>query len=143
MTEQELAQACAEAMYARDLASQALGITLEHVEPGAARLAMTVTDNMVNGHGICHGGYIFLLADSAFAFACNTYNLMTVAQSAAVEFVAPVYRGDELVATANETTRFGRNGLYDIRVERDGGTVAVFHGRSRSLGRPVLEEDGK
>jgi acyl-CoA thioesterase len=141
MTEQELAEACARAMYARDLASQSLGIELVRVGPGSARLTMEVTDTMVNGHRICHGGYIFLLADTAFAFACNTYNLVTVAQSAAVEFITPVYRGDRLVAIANELTRFGRSGLYDITIEREGETIAIFHGRSRSLGQPVLEEE--
>jgi acyl-CoA thioesterase len=141
VTDQELADACAAAMYARDLASQALGIQLVGVGPGMARMTMEVTDTMVNGHRICHGGYIFLLADTAFAFACNTYNRVTVAQSASVEFVAPVHRGDLLLAIAHEVTRFGRNGLYDIKIERDGDIVALFHGRSRSLSEPVLEED--
>lgn len=141
MTEQELAEACARAMYARDLASQSLGIELVRVGPGSARMAMEITDAMVNGHRICHGGYIFLLADTAFAFACNTYNLVTVAQSAAVEFIAPVYRGDRLEAIATELTRFGRTGLYDITIEREQEIIAIFHGRSRSLGQPVLEEE--
>ncbi|MGC9155156.1 MAG: hydroxyphenylacetyl-CoA thioesterase PaaI [Ferrimicrobium sp.] len=141
MTDQELAQACAKAMYARDVASQALGIEVAEVGPGLADLTMQVTDAMVNGHGICHGGYLFLFADTAFAFACNTYNVVTVAQSAAVEFIVPVYRGEWLDARAREVTRFGRNGLYDVAVERGGEVVALFHGRSRSLGQPVLEEE--
>jgi acyl-CoA thioesterase len=141
MTEQELAEACAEAMYARDVASRSLGITVVRVSPGGAHLSMVVTEAMVNGHGICHGGYIFLLADTAFAFACNTYNVATVAQSASVEFIRPVAEGDCLEAIAREAMRFGRNGLYDIEIARDGETVAIFHGRSRSLGDALLREE--
>ncbi|WP_366526714.1 hydroxyphenylacetyl-CoA thioesterase PaaI [Ferrimicrobium sp.] len=141
MTDEELAQACAAAMYSRDVASQALGIELVAVGPGSAHLSMKVSDAMVNGHGICHGGYLFLFADTAFAFACNTYNVVTVAQSAAVEFIAPVHKGEQLEARAREVTRFGRNGLYDIAVERGSEVVALFHGRSRSLGQPVLGEE--
>jgi acyl-CoA thioesterase len=135
-----LAVRCAEAMYARDVASQALGITIDGVGPGAARARMTVRDDMLNGHGICHGGYLFTLADTAFAFACNTYDDVTVAAGADVTFLAPVSGGMQLVATAVERTRRGRSGLYDVTVSTtDRDVVAEFRGRSRSLGRPLLD----
>src|SRR4051812_9604654 len=134
------ARRCADAMYATDLASQHLGIVVDGVEPGRATTRMTVTDTMINGHEICHGGYVFLLADTAFAFACNTHDVVTVAAAAEVVFVAPGRLGDKLVATATERVRFGRNGIYDVTVRRaDGTVVAEFRGNSRSLGRPLLE----
>ena len=134
------ARAQAEAMYAADRASQALGIQLLDVAPGRARTGMRVTAQMVNGHGICHGGYLFLLADSAFAFACNTHGAAVVASGADVDFLAPVREGDELIAEAVERVLRGRSGLYDVTVSRDGEPVVEFRGRSRSLrpdsGRP-------
>jgi acyl-CoA thioesterase len=134
-----LARRCAERMYADDIASQALGITISDVRPGAATASMPVRDDMVNGHGICHGGYVFTLADTAFAFACNTYDDVTVAAGADVSFLEPVHAGTVLVATATEVARRGRSGLYDVRVrDSDGAVVAEFRGRSRSLGRPLL-----
>jgi acyl-CoA thioesterase len=134
----DLARRCAEAMYSRDRASQALGIGIADVAPGRATATMTVTDTMVNGHDIAHGGYVFTLADTAFAFACNTYGSVTVAAGADISFVAPARLGDELRATAVERHRAGRSGLYDVTVRRasDGGVVAEFRGRSRDLGRP-------
>ena len=100
MTPNELAAACAESMWADDNASQALGMTIDRVAPGEAVMSMVVTDAMVNGHGTCHGGYIFTLADSAFAFACNTYNQNTVGQQAAITYIAPAFAGEKLVAAS-------------------------------------------
>ena len=134
MTPEALAHACAEAMWAEDGASRELGMILESVGPGRAVLAMTVTRTMVNGHGIGHGGYIFTLADSAFAFACNTYNQRCVAQHCAITYLKPVTEGDRLTATAWEVQRQGRSGIYDIRVtDQTGAAVAEFRGHSRSI----------
>jgi acyl-CoA thioesterase len=127
-------------MYGRDVASQALGITIDDVAAGRATARMTVRDDMLNGHGICHGGYVFTLADTAFAFACNTYDDVTVAAGADVAFLALVHAGTELAAVAVERARRGRSGLYDVTVcTADGDVVAEFRGRSRSLGRPLLD----
>src|SRR5947209_14839039 len=127
-------------MYAADAASQALGIAISDVAPGSAIASMRVRDDMTNGHGICHGGYIFTLADTAFAFACNTYDDVTVAAGADITFLEPVSNGADLIATAVELNRRGRSGLYDVTVRTDeGAVVAEFRGRSRSLGRPLLE----
>lgn len=130
-----LARRCAEAMWADDHASRGLGMTLNEVAPGRARLSMRITERMVNGHGICHGGFIFALADSAFAFACNTYGERVVAQHCAVTFLRPGRLGEMLQAEAIERSRAGRSGIYDIRVTgEDGGTVAEFRGQSRTTG---------
>jgi acyl-CoA thioesterase len=131
--EQEQAERQAAAMYAADLASQSLGIQVRDVGPGRATAVMTVTAAMVNGHGICHGGYVFLLADTAFAFACNTHGPAVVAAGADVTFLAPVRAGDELVAEGVERVVRGRSGLYDVTVRRAGEVVAEFRGRSRAL----------
>jgi acyl-CoA thioesterase len=129
-----IARACADAMWADDVASRALGIELVAVEPGHAVMAMTVTDAMANGHGLCHGGYIFALADSAFAFACNTYNQRTVAQHCSITFIAGAQRGDRLVARATERMRTGRSGIYDVTVTREEGfVIAEFRGHSRTI----------
>jgi len=126
-------------MYADDTASQALGIAISDVAPGTATATMVVRSDMVNGHGIGHGGYVFTLADTAFAFACNTYDERTVAAGADVTFLEPVHAGEALTATATERSRRGRSGLYDVTVRREDGTVvAEFRGRSRSLGKPLL-----
>jgi acyl-CoA thioesterase len=126
-------------MLGSDEASRALGMELVDVGPGRARMRMRVTESMVNGHAIAHGGLVFTLADSAFAVACNSHGTVTVASGADVEFVAPGRLGDVLVADAVEHTRFGRSGLTDVTVTReaDGSVVALFRGRSRSLGRPI------
>lgn len=138
----DLAQRCAAAMWAGDEASHGLGMQLIDVGPGSSKLTMTVRPDMVNGHGMCHGGFVAALADSAFAFACNTYNEVTVAAGFDVTFAAPANKGDELTAVAGERVRFGRSGLYDVTVSRQDGTViAEFRGRSRSLGRPHLSPD--
>ena len=120
-------------MLANDLATRSLGIESSGVAVGAATATMTVRPDMTNGHGICHGGYLFLLADTAFAFACNTHGPPTVAAGADVEFLLPVAVGEELVATAAEVVRQGRSGVYDVRVTRGDEVVAVFRGRSRSF----------
>ncbi|WP_086854078.1 hydroxyphenylacetyl-CoA thioesterase PaaI [Streptomyces coeruleofuscus] len=132
----------AEAMFAADEASRGLGVELlEHGE-GTAALRMTVTPAMVNGHGIAHGGYVFLLADSAFACACNSHGPVTVAAGADITFVAPAYEGDVLVARAEERTRYGRSGLYDVTVLRGDEVIAEFRGRSRSVRGTTSKEWG-
>jgi acyl-CoA thioesterase len=113
---QALAEACAAAMWARDKASAGLGMAIERVAPGEAVLTMTVRPDMVNGHDMCHGGFIFTLADSAFAFACNSYNVTTVAASCDIAFLKPARAGETLRATAREVYRETRNGIYDIAV---------------------------
>ena len=134
MNAEQLAKACADAMWAEDQASRGLGMELLSVGPGRAELAMTVTDRMVNGHKICHGGFIFTLADSTFAFACNTYNQRTVAQHCAVTFLTAGKLGDRLTARGVEVSRRGRSGIYDITVARQDGTViAEFRGHSRTI----------
>ncbi|SMQ14275.1 acyl-CoA thioesterase [Streptomyces sp. Ag82_O1-12] len=130
----------AEAMFAADEASRGLGIELREQGDGTAVLRMTVTPAMVNGHGIVHGGYVFLLADSAFACACNSHGPVTVAAGADITFVAPAYEGDELVARAEERTRYGRSGLYDVTVRRGDEVIAEFRGRSRSIRSTRPEE---
>lgn len=134
MTPQDLAWASARAMWADDQASRRLGMTLDHIAPGQATLSMTVTDAMANGHGTCHGGYIFTLADSAFAFACNSRNQVAVAQHCSITFLIPGRIGDRLTATATETAHRGRSGIYDVRViNGDGNHVAEFRGHSRTV----------
>ena len=134
MSPQEVADRSAAAMWADDAASQALGMVVDEVGPGRAVLRMVVRDDMVNGHAIGHGGLTFTLADSAFAFACNSYNRRTVAAGAEIRFRAPTRRGDELVATAVERERSGRDGLYDVTVTAGETVVATFVGRSREVG---------
>ncbi|MCW2793105.1 MAG: paaI [Nocardioides sp.] len=121
-------------MWAEDRASRALGMSIDDVGPGTATLRMTVRDDMVNGHDIGHGGFTFTLADSAFAFACNSYNRRTVAAGAEVRFRAPTRSGDVLVATAVERSREGRDGTYDVTVTSGDTVVATFVGRSREIG---------
>ncbi|MEU9245168.1 hydroxyphenylacetyl-CoA thioesterase PaaI [Streptomyces shenzhenensis] len=122
-----------ETMFAADEASRRLGIELlEHGE-GTAVLRMTVTAAQVNGHRIAHGGHVFLLADTAFACACNSHGPVTVAAGADIDFIAPAYEGDVLVATARERVRFGRSGVYDVSVVRGDEVIAEFRGRSRTL----------
>jgi acyl-CoA thioesterase len=139
-SELETARRSAEVMLGSDAASRTLGIELVDVGPGRARMRMRVTESMVNGHAIAHGGLVFTLADSAFAVACNSHGTVTVAAGADVEFVAPGRLGDVLLAEAVERRRYGRSGLTDVTVTRedDGSVVALFRGRSRSLGRPIV-----
>ena len=136
---QQTAERSAATMWAADDASRALGMALLEVAPGRARLRMTVRPDMVQGHGTCHGGVLFSLCDSAFAFACNSGGEVTVGSSAEITWVAPAHVGDVLVAEAEEEVRYGRSGVTRVRVirEADGALVAVFTGRSRSLGRPI------
>ena len=135
---QSVAEASARAMYGQDRASQALGMRVLEVRPGYARLAMKVREDMVNGHQLCHGGLIFTLADSAFAFACNTYDLVTVASSGTIEFLLSGRLGDELTATAEERTRSKRTGVYDVSVHNQRGEcVALFRGRSHQIGGSI------
>src|SRR4051795_4318168 len=141
MTPDETARRSAGARWAGDRASQALGMALESVGPGSATLSMTVTDDMVNGHAIGHGGLTFTLADSAFAFACNSYNRSTVAAGAEIRFRRPTHLGDRLVATATERERAGRDGVYDVLVTVGDEVVAVFTGRSREIGGRLYESD--
>ena len=128
---QRVAERSAQALYARDRASQALGMRLAEVRPGRARVVMIVRPDMVNGHDVCHGGIVFALADSAFAFACNSYNESTVAAAGAIDFLAAARAGDELTAEASELWRTRRNGIYEISVTNQRGErVALFRGRS-------------
>lgn len=131
---EEVARASAAAMWQDDRASQALGMTLDAVGPGTATLRMTVREDMVNGHDIGHGGLTFALADSAFAFACNSYNRRTVAAGAEIRFRRPTRCGDVLVATAVERERDGRDGTYDVTVTAGDEVVATFVGRCREIG---------
>jgi len=134
-----LAEACAEAMYANDNASRNLGIKIEESTPGCARLSMTVLTEFTNGHDICHGGYIFILADSAFAYACNNYNRNTVASAASVEFIAPAKTGDRLSAIAHERTRGSKIGVYDVEVyNQDEKLLALFRGDSYQIRGEVI-----
>ncbi len=133
MTPGDVAQRSADAMWAGDRASQALGMEIVEVGPGRATLRMVVREDMVNGHGIGHGGLTFAVADSAFAFACNSYGVTTVAAGAEIRFMAPTYAGDELVATAVERSRDDRDGVYDVTVRAGDTTVATFVGRSRAI----------
>lgn len=140
MSPAELAARCAAVLWERDVASRAAGMELEGVGPGWSRLRMRIRADMANGHGIAHGGYLVLLADSAFAFACNTYDDVTVAQGLEVQFLEPARVGEVLVAHAREVVRRGRSGVYDVELRRGDELVAMCRGRSRSLGRPILGE---
>ena len=137
----ELARAVAAAMWADDAASSGLGMRLVSVAAGRAVLEMPVRADMVNGHGIAHGGFVFTLADSAFAFACNSRDQRTVAQACDIVFVTPARLGDILVAEAVERASYGRNGIYDVTVRRgDNELIAEFRGRSRQINGSFLEE---
>lgn len=138
MTARAIAERAARAMFDQDLASQKLGLRIAEIRPGYARLVMAVREDMVNGHGLCHGGVIFTLADSAFAFACNTYDAVTVAAAASIEFLLPARPGDELTALAEERSRSKRTGVYDVTVRNQKGEpVALFRGRSHEIGGGV------
>lgn len=139
-TSQPTPELIAAHMFAADGASRGLGMRLIAVGAGTARLEMTVRDDMLNGHEICHGGFITTLADSAFAFACNSNNQVTVASGLTVDFLAPAHRGDVLSATASEVWRAGRTGVYDMVVtNQHGARIAFVRGRSAALtGRTVL-----
>jgi acyl-CoA thioesterase len=137
----QLAAACADSMYARDRAAQKMGITIREVKRAYACLHMKVRKDMLNGHDICHGGYIFALADTAFAYACNSYNKVTVAQNCDIDFLQPGKEGDELIAEAKERVRGGKTGLYDVTVSRvEGEILAHFRGRSYQLNGVLLDD---
>ena len=129
----DLARACADAMWKEDDASSGLGMSIVDVGPGRATLAMTVQPHMVNGQRIAHGGFIFTLADSAFAFACNSHNEKSVAAQGNITFIKPGKLGDRLVAKAREVTRGGRSGIYDVRVTAGDTVIAEFRGHSRFI----------
>ena len=135
-TPDDIARASADRMWAADVASQHLGMQLVEVRTGYARLTMPVAEYMLQGHGMGHGGYVFMLADSAFAFACNSYGPTTVAAHCDISYLLPVYAGDRLEAEAVERTTYGRNGIYDVTVRRvsDDAVVAEFRGKSRTIG---------
>ena len=140
MDELELAQLCAEQMLENDAASRALGIEVEILAAGSAVARMTVRDDMVNGLGICHGGILFALGDTAFAFACNAYNLVTVGGEASIRWLQPAKMGDHLTATASEERREGRHGYYSISISNQNDEpVADFHGHCISIGKPLLD----
>jgi acyl-CoA thioesterase len=129
----------ADAMYARDHTAHALGITIEHIGPGAATLTMQVRQDMVNGHNICHGGYMALLCDSAFAFACNSYNANTVASGFSIELLAPAQLNDRLTAVAVEQALRGRSGVYDVKLtNQNGEVIALFRGKSARISGEVI-----
>jgi acyl-CoA thioesterase len=133
LSPEDVARACAEAMWAEDDASKGLGMEIVEIGPGFATLAMVVRPDMVNGQRIAHGGFIFTLADSAFAFACNSHNERVVAAQGQITFIKPGKLGDRLVATAREVTRGGRSGIYDVRVTAGDVVVAEFRGHSRVI----------
>lgn len=144
MDDYELAVACRDAMYEKDQASQKLGIEVTIPAAGSAITTMTVTADMVNGFGICHGGFVFTVADTAFAFACNSKNRITVAADASIDFLHPVILGDALTAIAKEVYRGGSAGLTHVNVKNQkGDTVAIFRGRSHTTKRRLLDSDDK
>ncbi len=142
----DLARACADAMWKEDDASSGLGMEIADIGPGRATLTMTVRPEMVNGQRIAHGGFIFTLADSAFAFACNSHNDRAVAAQGNITFIRPGKLGDKLVATAREISRSGRSGIYDVRVTVGDTVIAEFRGHSRTIPGtwlPVADTDKK
>jgi acyl-CoA thioesterase len=142
----DLARACADAMWQDDDAGKGLGMEILQIKAGEAVLTMTVKPNMVNGHGVAHGGFIFTLADSAFAFACNSHNERAVTAQCNISFIRPGKLGDLLIATAREISRTGRSGIYDVRVTVDDTAIAELRGHSRTVGGawvPSVEPDAK
>jgi acyl-CoA thioesterase len=134
MTPQEIAEKSSAALDSNDAASQALGLVVTQIAPGFATVTMPITPDKLNGHGICHGGLIFALADTAFAHACNSYNQRVVAQSCSISFLAPGKTDTMLTATAREIHRAGRSGIYDIEVSSEAGEIiAQFRGQSRTI----------
>lgn len=137
---QALAELAGKTMFERDPASQALGMTLDEIRPGYARMSMPVRADMLNGHATCHGGYIFMLADSAFAFACNSHNFATVGAGCTIDYLSPGREGDRLSAEAVEQALAGKTGVYDIVVtNQDGRKVALFRGKSHRVSGHVVD----
>jgi acyl-CoA thioesterase len=142
MNNQERAEKSAAAMWENDNASKGMGMRIDAISPGEAVLSMTVEQHHTNGHAICHGGFIFTLADSAFAFSCNSRNKVTVAQQCAINFLAPARLGDRLTATAREIHLQGRSGIYDITVtDQNGAKIAEFRGMSRTIKGELFDEN--
>jgi acyl-CoA thioesterase len=140
---QAIAEAVRTQMYGRDCAARALGITVEAIGPGSADCRMGVRDDMLNGHATCHGGLIFTLADTAFAYACNAGNRATVALTCQITFIAPARQGDVLRASAREQSRTGRTGVYDVEVRRaDGAIVALFRGQAYEVRGAIVQPEG-
>ena len=139
LTAQQLADACSAAMHERDFAAQGLGIEIAEVAPGYARLTMVVRKNMLNGHNMSHGGFMFALADTAFAHACNSYNRVTVASGCTIDYIAPGFEGDTLTAIAKERSRTGRTGVYDITLyNQNDEELAFFRGKSYQIQGHVI-----
>lgn len=137
---EQLARACGEALWSGDQACKALGVTLVAIAPGTASMTMKVRADMVNGHDLCHGGLIFTLADSCFAYACNSENFNTVAAGARIEFLAPARLGDELTASARQVQQGRRSGIYDVTVvNQTQQTIALFRGNSHRIGGHLVE----
>ena len=137
---QALAELAGKTMYERDPASQALGMKLDAIRPGFARMSMRVRLDMLNGHRTCHGGYIFMLADSAFAFACNSHNFNTVGAGCTIDYLAPGREGDLLIAEAVEQALQGKTGVYDVTVKNEEGrTIALFRGKSHRVSGMVAD----
>ncbi len=141
LTPQQIAERCAAVLWPEDRAAQGMGIELVAVGPGTIRARMTVREDMANSHGICHGGYIFAVADAAFAYACNSYNHSAVASGAEINFVAPAQLGDVLTAHGHMRQQGRRSGVYDIEVtNQDGKLVALFRGRSTRIQGPIFKD---
>jgi acyl-CoA thioesterase len=141
MTPQTRATRSAEIMMARDEASRGMGMQITEIAPGAATITMRVRNHMLNGHQTCHGGYIFALADSAFAFACNSYNRLTVAQQNQITYISPGKAGEVLTATASQTALSGRSGVFDVMVSgEDHRVVATMRGLSRTIKGQIFDE---
>jgi acyl-CoA thioesterase len=139
---QQLAELAGKTMYERDPASQGLGMKLDEIRPGYARMSMRVRGDMLNGHQTCHGGFIFMLADSAFAFACNSHNFNTVGAGCTIDYLAPGREGDLLVAEAVEQALAGKTGVYDVTVKNEEGrTIALFRGKSHRVSGMVANVD--
>jgi acyl-CoA thioesterase len=144
MDDAALARACADAMWAEDATSRGLGIRLISLAPGEALLSMAVTETMVNWHNTCHGGFIYLLADTAFGYASNSRNARMVAQHCSITYLNPAQRGDRLSAQAVERQRAGRSGLYDVAVTREDGTpIAEFRGHARAIEGTILPDSAQ
>ncbi len=138
---QAISEACAEVLWRNDPASKKLGMAIEKIAPGYAELSMTIADDMVNGHGICHGGFMFTLADSTFAFACNTYDQNCVAQHCTISYLAPAFTDDKLYATGREVSKHGRNGIYDITiVNQKDDKIVEFRGFSRTIAGTLISK---
>ena len=142
MTPQQTAELVRDGMFARDRAAQSLAMRITHIAPGEATIEMAVCDDMLNGFDTCHGGFITTLGDTAFAYACNTRNELTVASGLSVDFVAPGRPGDVLVAEAKELSQAGRTGVYDVTIRnRQGQLIALFRGKSYSMkGKPTVPD---